>query len=212
MYFSLFLLALSLSIDAFSVGMSYGLKKIKIPFMASIIIGIISFLVTILFVFFGKFISQFIPPLVFKIIGIGMLIIMGILIIFQSRKKENPKEPAKDYEGKILSFIINSYSITIKIIRDPKSGDLNNSKTIEALEAIYIGLALCIDSIGAAMASVSIGIDNIIFPLAVAIMQILFINSGSILGSCFVFKNIKENYILGLSGLLLIFTAIIRIF
>ena len=52
----------------------------------------------------------------------------------------------KKAEQKVYSFFIEFLGITIKIIKNPISSDLNNSNVIEPKEALFLSLALSLDS------------------------------------------------------------------
>lgn len=81
MFFSILLLAISLSIDAFGLGIAYGLRKIKFPIISMIIICLFSFFYSTLALFAGQYISCIISTNVSKYIGISILFSMGLWII-----------------------------------------------------------------------------------------------------------------------------------
>lgn len=205
-------LALSLSLDALGVGVSYGIKKITIPFIAKCIIFIVALIITFISILFGNIIGKFLDPIVFKYLGIGMIFFMGLAIICQVFEKEKIKDKKVLKEGTILNLIIKSYGITIKIIRDPKSGDMNNSNVIEPLEALYIGIALSIDAIGVSFASSSFSINNYFVPFFVALFQVLFLSFGDFIGHKFYKKPTNSKSWLFISGCLLIVIALFRVF
>lgn len=205
------ILALSLSLDALGVGVSYGIKKITIPFIAKSIVFIVALIITFISIIFGNIIGTFLDPIVFRYLGIGMIFFMGVAIIFQVFAKEKLKNKKVQKEGTILNLIIKSYGITIKIIRDPKSGDMNNSNVIEPLEALYIGIALSIDAIGVSFASSSFSINNYFVPLFVAIFQVLFLTLGTFIGNKFYKKPTNSKIWLFISGCLLVAIALFRL-
>ena len=47
---------------------------------------------------------------------------------------------------KIYSFFIELLGITIKIIKNPTSSDLDSSHSIDSKEALFLGFALSLDS------------------------------------------------------------------
>ncbi len=172
------ILAFSLSIDAIGIGLSYGIRGIKIPLTAGGVIGIISFFVIFCSMVFGKFLCNFITEDMGEITGTIILLAIGIWIIFQSIKRQNT--PMK--KEKTLNFIIKPLGITIKIIRTPESCDLNKSSIIEPFEAIYLGAALSFDSIGVGITSSTFGFDKFIFSLMVCMFQIILLNLGTLFG------------------------------
>ena len=81
MLYSILLLAISLSIDAFSVGLIYGLRQIKITLPSKILIAVFSVIYTSAALFAGKSLSKVVPFSVSKKIGVSILITMGVWII-----------------------------------------------------------------------------------------------------------------------------------
>jgi len=83
MVFTICILALSLSLDALGVGITYGLRKVRIPLLSKICICMFSILYSGAAIYFGKYISSIIPSSLSKKIGIFILLIMGCWIILQ---------------------------------------------------------------------------------------------------------------------------------
>ena len=83
MFFNSFILALSASIDALGVGITYGLKKTKIFFPAYFVLFILSIAITSLSISLGNIITSFISPNVTTIIGSIILFTIGIFIIYE---------------------------------------------------------------------------------------------------------------------------------
>ena len=205
-YLGIGLLAVSLSIDALGIGLSYGLRKIKIPILAKLIICFISMAFTETAILIGNVIKNFLPDIISKGIGSLMLLVLGIFIIVQAFiKKEKPPKP------KSSSFSFKFLGVTVNIIRNPSSCDFDKSCDIDALEAIYLGTALSIDSFGAGVSSAVTGLNSILVPLTVGLFQILFLYFGNILGKkVSSFKKLDSKVFVVLSGSLMIILAAIR--
>ena len=209
MFFSILILAISLSIDSLGVGITYGIRNTKIPLFPKLILFFISFLAVFSSVFVGNILLKFFPVSFSKSFGTFLLIIMGIFIIYQAQN-EKPKQASKP---KVYNFFIKSLGITIKIIRNPLNSDLDGSKIIDCIEAIYLGIALSIDSICTGVGLSLLGTNSILFPFIVATCQIMFLSFGNILG-----KKIKSASLLPencwslLSGTLLILIGLLKLF
>ena len=78
MLFNCILLALSVSIDSLTIGISYGLKKTKINNISNIINFAISFCITCGSIFLGHYISALFSPVLSTIFCSSFLIILGI--------------------------------------------------------------------------------------------------------------------------------------
>lgn len=212
MLISSILLAISTSIDSFGIGITYGVKNTKISLPAILILIIISIGITSLSLCFGNILLLLLPDFILYFLGSFLLILMGVFIIFQSIYKPK-KFKKKDSSKKTYHFFIESLGLTIQIIKDPISSDLDNSKNIDWKEALYLGIALSIDSFCIAISGTFLGINSFIFPIMVASFQIIFISFGKFVGKNFIkLLNISDNMCSILSGILLIFIGIAKFF
>lgn len=214
MLISSLLLSLSVSIDSLGIGITYGLRNVKITKIAKIILFMISIIITSLSILIGNVLSNILPEFYTKLIGVILLVCMGFWILYEAFQKEEPKKYIKqENKEKIYYFFLKPFGITIQIIRNPISSDLDDSKIIDAKEALYLGTALSIDSICVGIGSSIIGIRSYFFPLFVAIFQLVFLSIGSMIG-----KKLSSNYKLNenicniISGILLIIIGISRFF
>lgn len=213
MFITYFILALSVSIDSFGIGITYGIRNTKIFKVAKVILFSISILVTSLSIHLGSFLSNLFSETFTKWIGACFLILMGLWIIYQAlnTKKEEEKVLNNTSSPTIYEFMIRFLGITIQIIRNPISSDLDNSKGIDWKESIYLGLCLSIDSLCIGICSSMIGYSSFLFPILVASFQLIFLSIGRILGNkIFSISNIPENIWSILSGVLLICIGVSR--
>lgn len=213
MLFSYLLLALCVSIDSLGIGITYGLKNTKISLQAKCILFFISVFITGVAVFIGDTISRFLPSYITSLIGAVILCLMGSWMMIQAfKKKKEEVIPTNNLQTpKIYQFFIHFLGITIQIIRNPNSSDIDHSNRIDGKEAVYLGIALSLDSIGVGIGSSVIGFTSFIFPLLVATFQFLFLSFGSLLGKKIKeISNIPENIWSIVAGLLLIFIGICK--
>lgn len=206
MLFNLCLIAICVSLDSLGIGLTYGLKNTKISLHAKLILFIISIIITSISIILGNFICKIFEPIFSKILGCLLLCFMGLWIIIQSITN-NKEQTKKEYH-----FFIKFLGITIQIIRDPNYSDLNKSNKIEGKEALYLGTALSLDSIGIGIGSSIMGINSFLFPLLASTFQLFFLSIGSFLGKKIKnISNIPENIWSIISGCLLIFVGISKI-
>ncbi|MDP4092369.1 MAG: sporulation membrane protein YtaF [Bacillota bacterium] len=216
MIFSVIILAVSLSLDALTVGTSYGLRKIKIPFVSKLIICFFSIFYSGTALMLGHSLSYIIPPLVSKLIGVILLVGMGIWIILHStlenQKDEQELSPAQK-EKKVLTLGIKSLGITIQVIKNPVRGDVDKSGVIDTPESLLLGLALSVDAIGAGIGSALAGFNSFIIPFSVGFFQMLFLYAGNFIGERFrSWGKVNSKVFSILPGALLITLAILRIY
>lgn len=215
MIFNTFLLAFSASIDSLGMGISYGLRKTKISSCSILILLCISFFITLFSLLLGNSFSLLLSPFFTKIIGCFLLVGIGSFIIwqtaFQKRKTSSLNSPP--LFPKTYQFFIRSLGITIQIIRNPISSDLDSSHSIDAKEAIYLGFALSIDSACIGIGCSLLGFTTIMFPVLTAIFQLCFLSFGQYLGNRIIsFSRFPENFWSLVSGSLLIMMGILRLF
>lgn len=214
MFFTSLILAISSSIDALGIGTTFGIRNTKVSLGAKIIIYFLILIISSIGVLIGAFISKFLSVSLTNILGSSVLIFMGIWIIYNSLKPKTPtKEKTRPFKEFTHNFFIKPLGITVQIIRNPMTSDLDNSKNIDAKEAFYLAFALSLDALCIGIGSSIFGVNPFVFPFFVATMHLLFLSFGTLLG-----KKVKkimhlpENIFTIISGSLLILIALSRIF
>ncbi len=211
---SYFILAISSSIDSLGLGITYGIKNTKITIFAKIILFFTSLLFSSISISIGNLINNFFSSVVCNILSFLILFLMGVWIIVQafntSSKQKDISRASKN--KKIYKFFIKSLGITIQIIKNPVNSDLDNSKKIEAREALYLSLALSLDSLCIGIGNSVMGNTSFIFPLLVATFQFIFLSIGLLFGKKINrVTNIPDNIWSIISGFLLIFISILKL-
>lgn len=208
------LLALTVSVDALGVGLSFGMRGIRIQTAAKLIICIFSVIYAYAAVLFGGVLARVLPPAVSTVIGTGLLCLMGLYIIWDRGLRTKPPECGEQELKRCrrqIQWVIKSLGITVCIIRNPKSGDVDHSGAIDGKEALALGLALSVDVLGAGLGIALTGAAGWYFPLLVGGAQMAFLYLG-----CFCGDRLKrllhERLIAVLSGLILIIIGLLRLF
>lgn len=209
-------LALSSSIDSLGIGFTYGIKNTKISYLGNVVLLGISFSISVLSIWFGNSIRAVFSDNVLKWFGSFILILVGLFMLFQALKKDNKINSdlkCKESEEKIYSFFIKFLGITIKIIKNPTYSDFDNSKSIDSREALFLGLALSLDSFCIGTCGSIIGIDSVIFPLLISIFQLCFLLFGNFIGTKLnQISKLPNNTWSIISSILLILIGFIRFF
>ncbi|WP_445489524.1 sporulation membrane protein YtaF [Niallia sp. 03133] len=207
--FSLILLALAVSIDNFSVGFTYGLRKMKIPFKSIFIIACCSGFTLLVGMFFGHIISRIFSSSYAESIGGIILILLGIWILFQFFQPTKEKEIIT-HEKNIINFEIKSLGIVIKILKKPLAADFDNSGTITGIEAVLLGLALSLDAFGAGIGASMLEFSPFYLTIAVIGMSTSFVSLGIAGGSFFSKKSFVEKFSF-LPGVILIIIGLFKL-
>jgi len=181
MLVSSLVLALSSSIDALGIGITYGIRNTKISFLAKIILLIISLVVSFLSIWFGDIIKNVLPDFVTKLFGNLILIGMGLFVVFQATNKDN------------LNF------------------DLDDSNSIDGKEALFLGFALSLDCFCIGSCGSALGMNSFWFPLFISVLQFVFLSVGNALGKRLQhLANFPNNIWSFISGILLVFIGLVR--
>ena len=88
MIFSSLLLAISSSMDSLGIGITYGLKRIKLKKWDKLILFCVSIFVTLISILIGNILKNIFSKSFFKILGVSILIIMGLVIITKKNYNE----------------------------------------------------------------------------------------------------------------------------
>lgn len=217
---SVFILAITLSLDAFSVGMVYAIKGVRIPFLSKLNICFFSIIYSMLALMLGKNLNIILHPTIAKYIGVVLLLFMGAWIIVQSLKDKHdltksdvfPDTNWGSKEKTLFKFAVKSLGITIQVTRDPLLFDLDHSGTISAVEALMLGLALSVDAIGVSFGSALVGLYSLYIPIIIGLFQLSFIYLGNFFGKKLAtFCPFNEKILSLLPGILLICLALAKI-
>lgn len=230
---SLLVLAFAVSLDGFGVGVTYGLRRIRIPFLSVFIIACCSGLIIWLSMQLGGWLTGFLSEFAARLIGACVLIIIGGWALFQLKRGKPYDEAnertetardvaagssfhAKPHIGElsntalIVMVELKRLGLVIQILRTPQAADVDKSGTISASEAVMLGVALSLDAFGAGLGAAMIGLPALLTSLTIAAASALFLMGGIHFG--FRFSTWKGMQTLSfLPGILLIMMGIMKL-
>ncbi|HEY2419825.1 MAG TPA: sporulation membrane protein YtaF [Neobacillus sp.] len=204
--FSLLILAFALSLDSFSVGFTYGLRKMVMPFKSVLIIASCSAVSMMLAVSIGHGLEKILSPSITASLGGVILIALGAGVLYQFFRPEKEKE-MQEHEKTIVNVEIRSLGLVINILKKPMSADFDKSGAITGIEALMLGFALSLDSFGAGIGAAMLGFSPIYLAISVAVMSSLFVVLGIKSGTFFHKFNWIQRFTF-LPGILLIIIGI----
>jgi putative sporulation protein YtaF len=191
---SMLALALAVSLDGLSAGMMYGIRKIRIPVSSVLIVSLCSGFVLFGSMAFGSLFVEWMPERTAQWIGAGILIAIGIWSILQmvlAAKREARDAgvravpiPAPE-ERTLLQLEIRKLGLIIRIWKTPSEADMDRSGVITAWEAVLLGIALSLDSLGAGIGAALIGFPPVATAFLIAAASGLCIGAGAKLGFLF---------------------------
>ncbi|WP_080833722.1 sporulation membrane protein YtaF [Cohnella massiliensis] len=218
---SLLLLSFAVSLDGFGVGMTYGLRKIRIPLPSILIISVCSGVILLLSMMAGVALAGVLSPHGASAVGAVILIGIGVWALVQfSRNRDRddadaPKEadrtvppPAK---STLVTLEIRRLGIIIQILRTPSAADVDRSGIITAGGGFLLGAALSLDAFGAGIGAALVGFPPVATAILIACSSGLFLW----LGMRFGFAAAGWRWIRKLSvlpGIILIVMGIVKLF
>lgn len=182
-YIGLFFLVAAVSMDGFVVGMTYGLRKVRVPFQAILVIMSCSGAVVFFTMTIGESLRSTIPPHVTTKIGGTILICIGVLSMWNSMrsKRELSSDLQTSYEEKNSSFPAKIATV----LSTPSRADMDQSGRISMAESFILGFALSMDAFGAGFGAAMLGYTAMTTTIFIAVMSGGFLFAGLRVGAVF---------------------------
>ncbi|MDR7318300.1 sporulation membrane protein YtaF [Brevibacillus nitrificans] len=193
-WLSLLLVSLAISMDSVSVGLTYGLRNMRMPFLSLIVVSGCSFVVVYGVMMIGSSLTYWLTPEIGKQIGAAVLIVMGLFTLWRlisPRSTAEEEQSARvdvalvEKEGEPEWTVLSQFrvfGVMIQILRDPAQADTDRSGHIMGWEAVMLGLALSLDAFGAGISLTFLGYSPVIVALCIAVMSALLLQIGLTLG------------------------------
>jgi putative sporulation protein YtaF len=197
-FVSLMMLALAVSLDGFSVGVAYGLRKIRIPLASVAIISVCSGFIIFVSMQIGVWISSYISPSFAKGVGGVILIGIGAWALYQVTDKKESSEPEPTLQDQIseqdsslatvpttreiMNIELRRLGLVIQILRTPSMADMDRSGNISPYEAVLLGVALSLDAFGAGIGAALIGFTPWLTAAVIAFASGAFLATGMQIG------------------------------
>ena len=236
---SLLLLAFALSLDSFGVGVTYGLRKMKIPLLSILIISLCSGVVICVSMQVGVLLAKVVSPNVASEVGAVILVIMGCwslvqMLLQKEKERDNGHQSSVEVETDIVgvssvveqssvlekteepsksavfSLELRRLGIVVQILRTPSSADMDASGSISSMEALVLGVALSLDAFGAGLGAALLGFNPIWTSLTIALFSGTFLMMGMNTGLRFA-GNYWMKHAAALPALLLIAMGILKL-
>ncbi|MDR3601797.1 MAG: sporulation membrane protein YtaF [Desulfosporosinus sp.] len=175
---SLFL-GLAANLDNLGVGISYGVQKIRIPYLSNFLIALLSGIITAVSVWAGHFLSQYIA--VAGEIGALMIVAIGVWVALH-KTSINSSLPAALPVMKTYSVPIKALSCVIQITKNPSAADLDANGFISTKEAMALGLSLSFNCIATGVGAGLTGLAPLPAAISVFIFSMVTISAGYLIG------------------------------
>lgn len=227
--FSPVLLAMALSLDGFGAGITYGLRKTKIPLLSVVIISLCSGLVLCISMQAGSLLQRVFSPSVASLIGAVILIALGCWSFIQQNRSTRDRAgeavlmqtgtanetvrvqgAASEHQMAVFSLEIRKLGLVIQILKSPTRADMDDSGSISSWEAMWLGIALSLDAFGAGLGAAMLGFSPLLTSGVVALFSGVFLVLGMKTGFRFASKG-GMRFISYVPAFLLIFMGIMKL-
>ena len=208
---TLIFFAIALSLDAFSAGFTYGLRKIKIPLLSYCVLICTSMLIVGISVFCGSAVSQFIPDVWSEKLGGIILVGIGLLWLIRLRKNKKDNNQQEEKVKKVWELRFASLAVIIKIFEEPVNADLDASGVISIQESFLLAVALSLDAVGAVFGASLAGSGGMLTVLLIPLFQQCLLSSGVYMGHSSSLGWLRSQGPL-LAGMLLCMLGLLKIF
>ncbi|CUH97766.1 hypothetical protein P22_3910 [Propionispora sp. 2/2-37] len=202
-----FFVAFAANLDNLGVGITYGLRNIKISCTANGVIAVTSFAVTWLASQAGIAFSAYASPRAGAVASAALLFSMGLWICLQpviDAFKE--KQPIMDLQ----LFGTKIYIGPVEILRHPEKVDMDTSKDVCCREALLLGFALSLNAIAGGFAVGISGLSPLVESALVSALSLLTVSLGHYWGQKYA-SVIIGKYATTISGSLLMLISVYQL-
>ncbi|NGP45019.1 sporulation membrane protein YtaF [Bacillaceae bacterium SIJ1] len=170
------LLAFAVSLDGLAVGLSYGLRRIYIPWSSALLIATCSALIFLIAMQFGSLIALALSESLAETIGGWIFIVLGGWIVFQLYRQGGEQEEVpqlKEEDGE---------NAWIGVMKKPSTADIDHSGSIVGIEAVFLGVALSLDAFAAGVGAALLLVPPLPISAGIALTSIICLQLGVWLG------------------------------
>lgn len=195
-----------LSLDALTAGIAYGTEKIKIGVLSAAIISLVGGGTLLLSTLLGSYVSGFLSEQFCKAIAFLILFLVGLFNFLQGALKTYIKKQREHSAN--MHFKLRELDFFVEVLVDETKADADHSSSLGVKEALYLALALSVDSLATGLGAGVSGLNAFELGFAAIAANLLAVFAG-----CMVGKTISRCTKLDLSwlgGAILIGLALFR--
>ena len=190
------LFGVSASLDALLVGVSYGVRGVRIRLWQNLFISLVTLSGTCLSISFGSILIPLVPPLISSYAGSLILLILGIYYILKwllaSSQQQKP------------DHLLDQKQSALKTVEQPCG-------CLSIAEVLFLSLSLSVNNLGIGLSASLTGLTLVPAAVATCLCSVLFLLAGNLLGQSRLLRLIGD-LANPISGLLLIGLSLIQLF
>lgn len=177
---SILLFGLAANLDNFGIGVSFGIQRVRIPFLSNFFIALLSGVVAYVSVFTGHALSHFVSWA--SMFGSLLLIVIGVWVALHKNTTHDDLLPHAVPVTKMYTISLEPYPLVFQVIKSPSKADLDANGFISMKESIALGLSLSLNCIATGLGAGLIGLPPLPVALSVALFSMITISSGYLVG------------------------------
>ena len=209
-YYFLILLIVVLSMDAFAAGFSYGIEKVRVPFLSLTVIALLSGGMLTASLLAGNLLMEFIPEALTKGISFTVLFLLSLYKFYDalpslhggSRKLTDHKPAQGNYaQDNYARGKFTTDTISQKVNKEDKA-------VLSCREGAVLAIALSIDNISAGLCTGTVSLPSIILLLLTTAIHFFALRLGVLTGGML---SHKSQGFAWLGGAILLVLAFLRL-
>ncbi len=206
-------LAVSSNLDTLGVGLAYGTRKFRLPFLSNFVCALIPCIGTYIMMILGAAVRSIISDQLANILGAGIIMAAGAVLIIQYFRRSgmtNREEVPVQHRVEDASPAPASFSFLKKlgrILEDPFMVDYDYSGSIEINEAFVLALALTLNNLSCGFAAGLMGLNISLLVGSSFIISLLLFYAGIKIGLLYIARWFGEKGDL-VAGIMLILLGI----
>ncbi len=196
------LLAVSSNLDNLGVAITFGLRKVQVPWTANLLIAMLTGLGTLLSMKAGGYVTSLLPPFWSNLISSAIMVSVGIWVMFQSwgnpageerRRTDTVTKPVAEKVPKtIVALRIKTFEVLIRILEEPNTVDQDHSGSVDLKEAALLGAALSLNNIAGGIGGGMAGLKPELTALLAMMISFIFFEMGVTFGKSYVTKYLGD--------------------
>lgn len=207
--FSIIFLGVAANLDNLGIGLSYGIRRVRIPRTANLIIAFLSGTATLITSLTGHFLAQMFSGKLCNIFGGGIVSAVGIWVIASDLVTKRKHLTGIEHDN--LSANKSNKENLLDIIRNPEKADMDYSGDISIKESVLLGIALSVNCLATGLGAGMTGLSVIGITISVMVFSLTSIFLGAFWGKSCVSKLLGAKAT-ALAGILLIILGVYEIF
>jgi len=164
--------AVSANIDSIVVGLSLGMKNIRVGIAVNLLIACILSAVTMLSIGAGELFYIFMPGILSNLIGGALLVFIGLYTLWKAMTEG--KQKAKAHSGHMKGYF--------DVLEAPEKADADRSGAIDVKESVMLAVVLSLNNLGMGIGAGITGLNIYLTSAFSFVLSILFLSTGCFLG------------------------------